>query len=438
MKTAPSVSRPQLKKTVTGTGFFCLAFGSMIGVGWITTLGDWLQPAGPVGAIAAFIAGGGLMLLIGLCYAELTPMMPVTGGEVAYAYRSLGTGKAFWVGWFLAFGYISVCAFEAVSIGIVSGYLLPGLDVVPLYTIHGYQVYLPHLVLAVFFTALIGWINYRGINVAIKFQVGLTALLVLCVSCFVVAGLMNGSATNLEPYFGSPDKSFSWADFWPGFLTVFVMAPFWFVGFDTIPQTAEEHNAPRLIKKLGLFIVWAIAGSTVFYVLVILAASLVSPWQSLVDQKLPTAAAFRSAFESDWLANLVLTAGLIGLLTSWNGFFIAGTRVLFALGRGHIIGSSFGQVHPQHGTPTKAIWFCSIVTALGACLGKGALIAFIDVGSFCIAFAFLGVSLSLLKLRNIAPDMERPYRLPFGKTVAILAAAGSLLILLALLIPGSP
>lgn len=61
----------------------------MIGVGWITALGGWFEQAGPVGAIVAFVAGGTLMLVIGLCYAEVTPMLPVSGGEVAYAYKEL-------------------------------------------------------------------------------------------------------------------------------------------------------------------------------------------------------------------------------------------------------------------------------------------------------------------------------------------------------------
>ena len=432
--------RPQLKRTISGSGFFCLAFGAMIGVGWITTLGSWLGNAGPLGAIAAFVAGGALMLSIGLCYAELTPMIPVTGGEVAYAYKSLGTRKAFLIGWFLAFGYLSVCAFEAVSIGIVLGYMFPVLDVIPLYQIHNFQVFLPHLVLALLFTGFIGWINYRGVNVAMKVQVFLTALLLLCASLFIGAGIINGDISNLKPYLPTNGKSTMWA----GFLQVFVMAPFWFVGFDTIPQAAEEHRSPELIKRLGLFIVIAIIGSTFFYVMIILAASLAVPWQDIVnppselDKKLPTAFAFRNALKSDLTTTLVLSTGLIGLLTSWNGFFIAGTRVLFSLGRGHILNPAFGKVHPKYGTPTKAILFGSIVTALGACLGKGALLAFVNVGSFCIAIAFLGVSISLLSLRRNEPQMHRPYKLPFGKTIAIIAALGSLFILVAMVVPKSP
>ncbi len=426
--------RPRLKKTIGGLGFLSLAFGSMIGVGWITALGDWFQHAGPGGTMLAFAAGGLLMILVGSCYAELTPMLPVTGGEVAYAYRAFGTGKAFLVGWFLAFGYLAVSAFEAVSIGMVLAYLFPQLDVWPLYEIGDWTVYAPHLALAFLFTGLITTVNFLGVGVAMRLQVILTGLLVACTLLFVAAGIGQGSPRNLVPHFANG----SLAGTWKGILVVFVMAPFMFVGFDTIPQAAEERAPGQPAARLGLYIILAIIGSTVFYVLVVLAAGMVTPWQSLVEEQLPTATAFRSAFSSPALANLVLCAGVIGLLTSWNGFFLAGTRVLFSLGRARIIDSRFGEIHPLYATPVRATLFSGLVTAVAACLGRGALLAFVNVGSFCISVAFVGVALSLLRLRVIAPDLERPFRLPAGKLVAGCAAVGSLLVVLAMAIPASP
>ena len=100
--------RPQLKQVIGRLGFFSLAFGAMIGVGWITGLKQMFENAGPVGTAIAFVAGGGLMIVIGLCYAETMQRLPVTGGEVAYAYQAFGTRQAFVIGWCLAFGYLSV------------------------------------------------------------------------------------------------------------------------------------------------------------------------------------------------------------------------------------------------------------------------------------------------------------------------------------------
>ncbi len=434
-KTPVSTSRPELKRAIGGFGFFALAFGSMIGVGWITALGGWFQQAGPGGAIVAFAIGGTLMLVIGLCYAEVTPMLPVSGGEVAYAYKAHGTSWAFVLGWFLAFGYLSVSAFEAISVGLVISYLFPQIDVVPLYEIAGSTVYATHLVLALVFTGFITAINYFGVGIASRVQVVLTGLLLVCVVLFVTAGVTNGDPANLEPLFGDAALG---AGGLGGILAVFVTVPFWYVGFDTIPQAAEERREGSSLRRLGVYVVLAILGSTLFYIAVILGAGMAGPWQGIVDDALPTAAAFESAFESSALVRLVLIAGLIGLITSWNGFFLAGSRVLFALGRGHIIHSSFGETHARYGTPARAVLFAGLVTFVAALLGRGAIIAFVDVGSFCIALAFLGVSLSLVELRRSFPHLERPYRIPGGPVLAYVAAAGSLFILGVMLFPGSP
>ena len=430
-----SIERPELKRAISGFGFFALAFGSMIGVGWITALGSWFEQAGPVGAMVAFAAGGSLMLIIGLCYAEVTPMLPVTGGEVAYAYKAYGTSKAFVIGWFLAFGYLSVSAFEAISVGLVLSFLFPQIDVMPLYEIAGSTVYGSHLLLALFFTGFITAINYFGVAIASRIQVVLTALFLLCAVLFVFSGIASGELGNLAPYFG--DEALGRGGL-AGVLVVFVTDPFWFVGFDTIPQAAEERREDSPLHRLGLYVILAIIGSTIFYIAIILGAGMTAPWRSIVAEELPTAAAFDSAFESRLLVRLVLVAGLIGLLTSWNGFFLAGSRVLFSLGRGRIIHSSFGEAHPKYGTPARAVLFSGLVTFMSASLGRGAIIAFVDVGSFCIALAFLGVALSLIQLRKQFPNMERPYRMPGGNALPYIAAAGSLFILAVMLIPASP
>ncbi|MBI1356454.1 MAG: amino acid permease [Acidobacteria bacterium] len=423
--------RPELQRSVKLSGFFALAFGSMIGVGWVTALGSWLAGAGPGGAIAAFVAGGGLMLLVGLCYAELTPMLPVAGGEVAYAYAASGTGRAFVVGWFLAFGYLSVSAFEAISVGRVLSYLLPAIDAWPLYTVAGEPVYGAHLLLGVALTAAITGINYRGVQAAAALQTWLTAIFVALTVVFVGAGLALGDIGSVRPWL-APGQG------WGGFLGVFVTIPFWFVGFDTIPQAAEEAEATVSPRRLGLLILASIGAATAFYAVLVLSVSMTGPWQSLVDAKLPTAEAFERALGAPWLARAVLLSALLGLLTSWNGFFLAGSRVLFALGRGGIATAGLGVTHARYGSPSAAVLLSGAVTLLGALLGRGALLPFVNVGSFCIAVAFLGVAVSTLELRRKRPELPRPYRPPGGDWPPRLAAVGAAFILGCMVLPASP
>ncbi len=421
--------RPQLQKAIGKLGFFSLAFGSMIGVGWLTGIKGWLVDAGPVGAILAFSMGGALMLAIGFCYAKVMEMLPVSGGEVAYAYKAFGTGESFLIGWFLTFGYLSVSAFEAVSIGIVVSYLIP-FDYWPCYVIADTTVYLSHLLLAAALTALIAFVNFRGVGIATVFQSFLTLLLVVCTGAFVIAGIANGSLANLEPLFGSAEGKAGLT----GILAVFVTVPFWFVGFDTIPQAAEERTDGVSANKLGQVLLWSIVGATLFYAAVILSVAMVTPLASIQGEDLPTAAAFEKAFDSPLLAQLVLLVALIGLLTSWNGFFLSGTRVLFALGRGHVIHPIFGQPHPRFGTPWAAILFAALITTAGAFLGKPAVLVLVNVGSVCIAIAFFGVTLSLTAILK----RSKTFVSPLTWILIGIAMIGSLLILLAMLIPGSP
>ncbi len=424
----------RLRRTVTQRGLFSLAFGSIVGVGWVTVLGHWLEAAGPLGSVVAFLLGGALMMAVALCYAELISAMPVAGGEIAYSYRAFGTGKSFWVGWLLAFGYIAVSAFEAAAVGRVLAYLWPGLPGPRLYTFFGSDVHLGQLVSGLLFTGVIFWVNRRGMGFSAKLQIGVTSIIIAAGVVFAAAGLFAGRLENLQPLFASANLS----GMFGGVLAVFVTVPLWFVGFDVIPQVAEEARADIPPTRLGRLILMSVAWATLFYVAMILAASAVTPWQGLLGASLPTATAFEQAFTTRFMADLVLWAALAGLFTSWNGFFVAGTRVLFALGRARLVSARLAAIHERHATPHHAVSVVGAATALSCFLGEKAMLNFVNISSLCLALAFLGVSLSMARLRLTAPDLARPYRAPGRFAVPLIAAAGSLLICGALMAPFSP
>jgi len=374
------------------------------------------------------------MAAVALCYAELISAMPVAGGEIAYAYRAFGTGKSFWVGWLLAFGYIAVSAFEAAAVGRVLAYLWPPLPGPLVYRLFGSDVHLGQLVSGLVLTAVILTINRRGAGFSAAVQMAVTFLLIGAGVVFATCGLFAARAEHLRPLFASGEVSVALQ----GILVVFVSVPLWFVGFDVIPQVAEEAQAGITPRKLAQLILASVGWATLFYVSMILAASAVTPWRGLVGEALPTATAFERAFASRALTDLVLWAALAGLFTSWNGFFVAGTRVLFALGRARLISPRLAAIHARHGTPHVAVWAVGAVTALSCFLGEKAMLNFVNISSICLALAFLGVSLSAARLRRSAPDMPRPYRMPGRLGVPIVAALGSLLIVAALIAPFSP
>ena len=215
------------------------------------------------------------------------------------------------------------------------------------------------------------------------------------------------------------------------------IVPFYYSGFDTIPQGAEESGIKLDPKNLGKAVIISILVGAAFYGIVILALSVCMPWQETIKFDLPTANAFRVAFGYDWAAKLVLLAAFFGLITSFNGFFIAATRVVFATGRGGLLPKWFGDVSDKYHTPKNAILFVGLITIIGPFVGRSSLLPIVNVASFAFISGWFITCLSSIRLRKTAPDLKRPYKVK-RKIVFYLGAfiAGAIIILM--IFPGSP
>jgi len=402
--------RETLRREIRLRSLFSLAFGTIIGVGWITVLGSWLSGAGSLGAIIAFAGGGVVMLIIGLCYAEMAGMYPVSGGEVAYVLEAWGTRVSFAAGWMLAFFYISLTSFEAVSVTWIASALLPSFGGPVVYRVLGSDVQLWGLLLGLAIMAAITAINYRGGGSSARFQDIMTTFLLLASAIFVTVGLAGGDFANLRPLVVGDTPRAALV----GILGVMATTPFWFAGFDTIPQAMGELREGAQLRRLPAVIALAIGVALVFYVLVILTASLSMPRDRLLAFDLPVAGALEAAFDSALLGKLVLFAGLCGLITTWNAIFFAATRLIFALGRGYMIPHAFARVHERFGSPVTAILFTGFAGAVGALFGRNALGVIVNSASATAALVFTLVVLGVARLRTTKRDHERPYRFPGG------------------------
>src|SRR5690348_473878 len=134
--------------------YFALGWGTMVGAGWLVLMDDWLLRGGPLGGILGFTIGGILLLPIGYVYGRLVTAMPDAGSEVAYTAAAFPRPISFFTGWMMILAYFIVCPWEAIAVGRIAGYIFPALNSIPLYTVAGRAVYLPHLVLGLALTAL--------------------------------------------------------------------------------------------------------------------------------------------------------------------------------------------------------------------------------------------------------------------------------------------
>jgi amino acid transporter len=398
---------------------FSLAFGTIIGVGWITVLGPFLAQAGSAGIVLAFLAGAMLVALIGLCYGELAGLYPATGGEIIYAFKALGPRYAFIAGWLLVLVYVIVAAFEAISVGWILSILIPGVEGPVLYSAFGHELRLGAVLIGWAGMALFALINLKGASVAAGAQNLLTYALVAVSVVFVAAGLWRGDVANLDPYFVAPVGSHS---AFGGFLSVLITTPFWFAGFNVIPQALGETESGFSSRRVGFLILASIIGAGVFYTLVFVSASMTLPRAEFLELDLPAATAFTVAFDSEILGKVVLVAGLLGLLTTWNAVVFSAARVLLALGRGGFVSSRFAGLHPTSRTPAFAL---GAVTAAGSglvLLGRGGILPLINTVGFCFSILFLLMAASFLILRFRRPGLARPFLVRYGIPVGVAAA----------------
>src|SRR5262250_1365076 len=176
--------------------YFTLGWGTMVGVGWLVIMDDWLTRGGALGTVLGFAIGGAVLLPIGWVYGRMVQAMPDAAGEIAYTAAVFPRSVSYATGWMMTLAYFIVCPWEAVAIGRIAGYIFPALNSVELYRVGGKPVFLPHLVIGIGLTALLTVINYRGVGLSATFQnwtaFGTIALFLI----FVGVGATRGSSGN--------------------------------------------------------------------------------------------------------------------------------------------------------------------------------------------------------------------------------------------------
>lgn len=415
-----------LKRDLKLHHMFSLAVGNVIGVSWIVMLGVWIESAGSIGAMIAFLAGGLIIIMVGFCYAELSSAFPYSGGDIVYAYELFGAPTAFAIGWILVLIYLAVNTFLAVSAGWILSVLFPDFIGPSIYTAFGVRVSLLDLVSAEVGLILLAILNYRGARVAAQFQSVATYCLLAIATFFIGAGLIFGDTANLIPAYTSHGGSGSIY----GIVLVMMTTPLWYAGFNVIPLAMGERADNTSVSNIALTLLLSIAAVMAFYVLLILSASMSLPRGELLANDLPAADAFQAVLGSTLMKKIVLVAGLLGLITSWNAQFFAGARALFALGRARLLPGFLAKVSGSHGTPVYAICALGVCSMLAALMGVGAITRIVNTGGICFSALFMMASIELLRLRHAMPGIECPYRAPYGTLVALMAGLSSTIMIL--------
>jgi amino acid transporter len=366
--------------------YFALAFGTMVGTGWLVLMDDWLGRGGPLGAILGFVLGGIILLPVGYVYGQWVKRLPDAAGEAAYTAQVFPPIVSYFTGWMMLLAYFIVCPWEAVALGKIAAYILPSLNSTPLYTVAGQPVFLPRLILGIALTLFLGFLNYRGIRLSANFQKIMTSTVLLVFVILACISTARGAPANFHPLFqATPFVSI---------LLTLQIVPYFMTGFESVPKYAEESNPDFRQKSYMSAIALALGLGAFFYAVSIAAVAYITPWQSLLGKRFATAIAFERGVGAKWIVDLILLMALFGLFQCFNGNFAASTRLLYAYGRRRTIPASFATVHQIFQTPSVAVLAITAGTLAGLLLGDAILVPVSEVGSMASALGWFAACTS--------------------------------------------
>ena len=450
-KTVQNTPKTGLQRQLNPMHVWAIAFGCVIGWGSFINPGKKFLPnSGVAGTAIAMILGALVMVIIAFSYAYMVPKHPQAGGEFTFTKACFGKNMAFLCGWFLVVAYLTNVPMNSTAIGLIVDGLDGGADILKFgfhYTIAGFDIYLGEMLLAMAILLLFGYLNIIGVRKAGVVQMILSVLLVICVFTLFIAALFSSRAKgiNMQPVWGF-DKSAAMAagattaeigsfahtgtaGILSAILATFAIAPWAYVGFDAIPQAAEEFNFS--FKKVSGIMVIAIAfGCFVYTSNNTVAAAALENWPDRVMAGewvlLVAAEELLGSFGKVLIGLGVSCAVLSGIM----GFYLASSRLMYSMSQDGYLPAWFGRVDPKYGTPKNAMIFCIAVSMSGPILGREALGWFVDMSAIGASIGYLFTCASTLITARRDGDGS-----PFLKVMAAVGVCFSVAFIILQLVP---
>ena len=221
------------------------------------------------------------------------------------------------------------------------------------------SVRLGDLVLGLSGTVAITAVNLRGVSARAAFQDALVVVKIAIGIALFLCALFLGRSERLAPFFADETAHGAWISA----ASVAVMTPFFFAGFDVLPQAVRDRRPGTPLKAIGAIVGLATLAAFVFYGGAILAASVSLERSALRGASLPVVEAFRTGLGQPWLAFLVIVAGISGICTGWNANLFSGARVLQGMAQAGVTLPFFAREHGLQpnvfGVPMRATLFVS-------------------------------------------------------------------------------
>ena len=425
----------KLSKYLSPLGAWALAFGCAVGWGSFVMPGTTFLPlAGPVGTAIGLAVSAAIMMVIGYNYHFLMQRFPDAGGTYSYTKECFNHDHGFLSAWFLLITYVAIIWANATALPLIVRNVFGGVFQLGFhYEVAGFEIYIGEVLLAIGALAIGAAVCMRN-KVAMHVQIAMAsvlffgALLLLVIMLFGIRGAETPEIAHvaehpLAPAFSPAHMSLQ------GVITVIALAPWAFVGFESICHSTAEFSFP--IKKSFMIMLFAVVAAAIAYGVLAVLAVMVLPegcasWDEYILNLneyegvvgLPTFFAATSLLGR--VGTILLGAMAVGgIATGLIGNFVASSRLLFALANDDLLPQWFARVDERH-VPRNAIAFLFCISIILPFFGRTAISWIVDVTTVGATIAYAYVSASALKTA----------RLYENKTAAIAGTAGLIISLI--------
>ena len=425
-----------LKRTLTARHLVLLGIGAVIGAGIFVLTGQAAaNHAGPA-IMLSFVLAGFACALAGLCYAEFSAMMPVSGSAYSYSYATLGEFTAWFIGWCLILEYLF--ASSTVAVG-WSGYFVSFLTTTlgipfpaelasaPITWANGEFVRTGNLfnLPAVIIVAAVSGLCYVGITQSAFVNAIVVAIKVAVIAAFLGVGVMYIDPANWTPFI--PENTGPGQFGMDGVFRAATIVFFAYIGFDAVSTAAGEAKNPQRDMPIG--ILGSLVVCTIIYIAVCAVLTGMANYTLLGTSK-PVATALEVVMGNNpganiaWLKTAVEIGAIAGLSSVILVMLMAQPRIFYTMSRDGLLPALFGRIHKKHNTP----YVGTIIVGVAACLLAGLMPLSVlgELVSMGTLIAFATVCVGVLILRYTRPDLVRPFRVPLAVVICPVGALACL------------
>jgi APA family basic amino acid/polyamine antiporter len=433
----------ELKRSLGKWNLLLLGVGCIIGAGIFVRTGSAAAlHAGPA-VLLSFVVAGIVCAFAGLCYAELSSTLPVSGSAYTYGYTTLGEFVAWIMGALLLLEYGLAASVVAVGWG---GYVVSlladfGLQIPPQLTgpagyplmkdgvevlVDGQKVTtlfnLPAFLICMALAGLlvVGVSESAKVNnVIVAIKVSVLTAFILVGGAIVLANLPDLMAKNWVPFIPPYDPAANngeGAFGVDGIMRAASIVFFAYIGFEAVSTAGQEAKDPA--KDMPFGIIGSLVVCTVIYMLVAAIMTLLVPYNTL-NVPDPVAVVVDNFGPSwGWLAKIIKVGAIIGLTSVVLVLMYAQTRIFYTMARDGLLPKVFSRVNKRFQTPALNTVVVGLVTAVAA--GFFDINVLGDMTSVGTLAAFAIVCLSVIYLRRVAPELPRGFKVPFYPVVPLL------------------